>query len=103
MSNLEIKNRIFVKVVKRLGELGLGSPDAPDLCPELTPDVIIIPGDQSLIFEAQTVRALEVLAQICGFALETMILFERIRVHYSRSQQIIDQLKAAGAIVSGEF
>lgn len=103
MSRLEIRNRIFEKVAQRMSKLGIGSPEGREFCPELNPDVIVISDDQSLLFEAQNAWALELMARICGFALETMTLSERIRVHHSRSRQIIENLKAAGATVSGDF
>ena len=83
-----------------MSELGIESPVGLECCPELNPDVIVIPDDRSLHFEAQNPSALEVLARICGFAPETMTLSERIRVHHCRSRQIIDQLRAAGATVA---
>lgn len=103
MSHLEIRDRIFEKVAQRMSELGTGSPNGQEFCPELHPDIIVISDDQSLLFEAQNAWALELLAQICGFARETLTLSERIRVHHCRSRQIIDQLTASGATVSREF
>lgn len=103
VSHLEIWNRIFKDVAQQMNELGSGSPKGQEFCPALPPDIIVISDDQSLLFEAQNAWALELLARICGFARETMTLSERVRVHHCRSRQIIDQLTAAGATVSGEF
>ena len=99
---LTIKNRILKKIKRKLDESEASDSERElDLCSELTPDVIVIKDDQSLLFEAQNVRALEVLAQVCGFDTDTVTLAERIRVHPCRSPQIINQLKAVGATVSG--
>ena len=97
---LKVRNRILSKIAKRLGELGNGNSEPePDFYFEMKPDVIIIPDDQSLLFEAQNAHALEVLSRVCGMAPETMALYEPVRVHPCRSSQIIDKLKAAGASV----
>jgi len=97
----EIKRRIFEKVDERMRELQSGSSAGPEIRPEPQPVVIVIPDDQSLLFEPQNQRALELLARCCGLALEGMTLPERIRVHPCRSRQIIGALKAAGVTVSG--
>ena len=98
---LAVKNRIYRKVAQRLGELGIGNSEPePVFYLEMTPDIVVISDDQSLLFEAQNARALELLTQVCGFSSKTIALFERIRVHPCRSHQIIDRLKAAGATVA---
>jgi len=102
-NNLNIRSRIFARVAQRTSELGLESSGRAGFCPDLNPDVILLPDDQSLLFEVQNVWALELVASICGFASETMMVSERIRVHHCRSRQIVEQLKAAGAIVAGEI
>jgi DNA-directed RNA polymerase subunit RPC12/RpoP len=85
-----------------MGELGLGSTSAPEFCPELNPDVIVISDDQSLHFEAQNLWALEQLACVCGFALDTMTLTDRIRVNHCKSRQLVKALTTAGATVVSE-
>lgn len=67
-----------------------------DACPELNPDVIVIPGDQTVVFEAQNERASALLRRKCGWDTETISVRERIHVHPSQSQKLIDALSTAG-------
>ena len=98
---LAAKSRIFRKLARQLGELGFENiQPEPLFYPELTPDVIVIRDDQSLLFEAQNVNALELMAQVCGYDLDSMTLSEQIRVHPCRSPYIIEKLQAAGATVA---
>lgn len=86
-----------------MAELANQRDETAFFCPELNPDVIVISDDQSLLFEPQNQRALELLTVRCGLALDNFKLPERIRVHPLRSRKIIDELKAAGVTVSGDF
>lgn len=98
---LAAKSRIFRKLAQQLGELGFESSDPePVFYPELTPDIIVIHDDHSLLFEAQNINALELMAQVCGYDLDSMTLSEQIRVHPCRSPYIIEKLQAAGATVA---
>ena len=67
-----------------------------DCCPGLNPDVIIIVGDQTMLFEPQNRRALEWLHERCGMSIEDNPKHNAVRVHPSLSQKIVDELKAAG-------
>jgi hypothetical protein len=96
-----IKQQLYEKVRKRMAELSSQTNNPASFCPELNPDVIVISDDQSLLFEPQNQRALEVLAVRCGVAMGLFKLTERIRVHPLRSRKIIDDLTTAGLIVAG--
>ena len=91
-----IKQQLYEKVHKRMAELASQTDNAASFCPELNPDVIVISDDQSLLFEPQNQRALEVLAVGCGLGMGFFKLTERIRVHPLRSRKIIDDLTVAG-------
>lgn len=96
--DLEIKRKIFEKVSKRINELGYdGSPNL-SCCAELNPDVIVISGEQTFLFEPQNAQAGEWLRQ--RFAMEAVRVRDRIRVHPSRLQKITGELKAAGFVVA---
>ena len=92
----QIKQQIYEKVRRRLAELETDRQEGASFCRELSPDVIVISDDQSLLFEPQNQRALEVLVVGCGFAMGFFKLTERIRVHPLRSRKIIDDLTVAG-------
>jgi hypothetical protein len=96
------KQQLYEKVRKRMAELASQTDNAASFCPELNPDVIVISDDQSLLFEPQNQRALEVLAVRCGLAMGFFKLTERIRVHPLRSRKIIDDLTRAGLHVAQE-
>jgi hypothetical protein len=96
-SESEIKRQILKKLKKRMMELGFTDNVEP---PELKPDVIVISGDQSLLFEPQNMKASEVLHQCCGLvSIDGAERHERIRVHPGRSREIIDDLRTAGLTV----
>jgi hypothetical protein len=95
----EIKRQIFEKFLGRLQNLDVGGAE-PNPCPELNPDVIVISGDQTVVFEAQNERASAFLRRKCGWDTETISVRERIRVHPSRSQRLIRALSDAGLKVA---
>ena len=78
-------------------DAGLGDEDS---CSRLNPDVIVIPGDQTVVFEAQNERASALMRQKCGWETETIRQRERIQVHPTQSQRIIEALTAAGLKVA---
>ena len=90
-TELVIKQRIFEKFMRRLSEIH----ELP-VCPELNPDVIVIPTDQSFLFEPQNPRASELLRRCCGVDAEGIQVRERVRVHPCQSRTIIDNLRTAG-------
>lgn len=100
-SESEIKRLIYEKVRKRMAELVVQSREPRSLCPELNPDVIVISDDQSLLFEPQNQRALELLTMKCGLTVNHFKLPERIRVHPCKSAKIIADLTIAGLKVAG--
>jgi len=102
-SELKLKQQIFEKVRRRMSELEHGGNSALSFCSELNPDVIVISDDQSLLFEPQNQRALELLTLGCGLASEELKLSDRIRVHPCKSRKIIEKLKAVGVTISGDF
>jgi len=91
---VETKRRVFEKVRKRMAELTNQTNNVACFCPELNPDVIVISSDQSFLLEPQNSRVVEWMRQ--HFGLENLRIRDRTRVHPSRSQIIIRQLKAAG-------
>jgi len=93
---LETKQQIYEKVQKRMAESASQQREAADFCSELNPDVIVISDDQTVVFESQNERASALLRQKCGWDTETVSMRERVRVHPSRSQKLIETLSAAG-------
>lgn len=99
--DLETRRQIFEKFLARMKNSGIdvGSGNA-DSCPELNPDIIVISGDQTVVFEAQNERASALLRRRCGWDTETISKRERIHVHPSQSQKLIAALSAEGLIVA---
>lgn len=64
------KDRILKKVASRIQELQIKR--------SLEPDVIVIHDDQSLLFEAQNLAALQLLIKRCGLTTEGITLPERV-------------------------
>lgn len=85
------KQQILEKLRKRLGK----AREMP-MCSELNPDVIVIPADQSFLFEPQNPRASELLRRCCAVDAEDIQVRERVRVHPCQSRKIIDNLRTAG-------
>lgn len=94
----EIRRKTFEKFLNRLRSAV--DKDDPDSCPELNPDVIVIPSDQTVVFEAQNERASALLRRNCGWDTETISARERIRVHPSQCQKLMAALSAAGLKVA---
>ena len=86
----EVKQRIIQKVAKRMDELRTHG----SVCAELNPDVIVVPSEQSLLFEPQNVRVAEWLSRRLG--LNNLRVRDRIRVHPERNEALARELKAAG-------
>lgn len=61
--------------------------------PESTPDILVISGDHTFMFEPQNARGLELLQQCCGLPLD---VGQRVRVHPSRCEAILNFLRIAG-------
>jgi len=91
-----IKQQIYEKVRKRMTQFSKGGDSVAPLYSELNPDVIVISDDQTVVFESQNERASVLLHQKCGWDTETVSVRERVRVHPSRSQKLIETLSAAG-------
>lgn len=89
-----VKQRIFRKFMGQLAESCEMS-----FCPELNPDVIVIPADQSFLFEPQNLRVVEWLHR--QFGMENLGVRERIHVHPSRCQMVSKALRSAGFEMSG--
>jgi len=87
----QIKRRIFAKFAKRMEEL---RQDPQPICHELSPDVIVISGDQTVLFEPQNTRVAEWLR--LRFGLDNLSVRDRVRVHPDRNDAMMQQLKAAG-------
>jgi hypothetical protein len=98
----EIKQQIYEKVRRRLAELETDRQEGASFCRELSPDVIVISDDQSLLFEPQNSRASEFLSQCCGSGLEAFAVKECIRVHPVGSHKLISDLTKAGLNVAQE-
>jgi hypothetical protein len=96
----EIKRKIFEKVAPRMRALSEVVQADRSCCHELNPDVIVISGDQTMLFEPRNRRALEWLHQRYGMNPEGNTKHDAVRVHPSVSQKTIDELKAAGFKVS---
>ena len=101
-SEAEIKQQILEKFVRHLRKLGVDGTRRAfgESCPELNPDVIVISSDQTVVFEAQNERASALLRRKCGWDTETLSSRERIRVHPSQSQKLIELLSSAGLKVA---
>jgi hypothetical protein len=97
----ETRRQIFEKFLARMRNSGIdaGSSDAGS-CPELNPDIIVISGDQTVVFEAQNERASALLRCKCGWDTETISQRERIHVHPSQSEKLVEALSAAGLKVA---
>jgi hypothetical protein len=97
----EIGRQIFEKFLNRVKKLSVdGICGDADSCPELNPDIIVISGDQTVVFEAQNERASALLRQRCGWDTETISVRERIHVHPSQSQKLVEALSVAGLKVA---
>lgn len=92
----QTRQQIFRKFLARIK----ASEVEGDCCPELNPDIIVVSGDQTVIFEAQNERASAMLRRRCGWETETISVRERIHVHPSQSQKLIEALAAAGLRVA---
>jgi hypothetical protein len=96
LSEFELERRIREKVRKRMNELAVeGGAGAS----QLNPDVIVISGDQTFLFEPQNSRASSWLHKRYGLETENHGGRERIRVHPCESPKIVADLKAAGFAV----
>ena len=91
MREEQIKGRIFENLAKRIDGL---RQDPQLFCSELNPDVIVISGDQTLLFEPQNVRVAEWLR--LRFGLDNLSVRDRVRVHPACNETMLQQLKAAG-------
>jgi hypothetical protein len=91
------KQQLFEKVRQRMAELGLdnSAAESPFHC-ETTPDVVVISGDQTLLFESQNLQVTHWLYRRYGFNAHDAEARDRIRVHPCEYHKIIDDLKAAG-------
>jgi len=94
------KEEILENVKRRIAEIRRADSFEWEFCPELNPDVIVIPTDQTVIFEAQNERASSLLRRKCGWNTETITRRERIRVHPAQSHRLIAALSAAGLKVA---
>lgn len=92
----DIKQQIYEKVWKRMKELQSRGCGEDSFCPELNPDVIIISGGRTFLFEPQNARASELLQQCCGSDVEDSRVRGRVRVHPCRCQAIMNILRIAG-------
>ena len=92
--DLEIKQKIFEKVTKRMNELCIQGSRGFAVCLELNPDVIVISADQSFLFEPQNLQVTEWLHR--HFGIDNLRVRDRIRVHPSQRQRLTAELKAAG-------
>lgn len=92
----EIKRKIFEKVAPRMRALSEPMLADSSVCRDLNPDVIVVSGDQTTLFEPRNRRALEWLHQRYGMNPEGNTKHDAVRVHPSVSQKVIDELKAAG-------
>jgi hypothetical protein len=90
----QIKRQILEKVAHRMGELETCVFSDSSVCTELNPDVIVISDDSSLLFELQNLRVIEWLRR--QFGVNDLRVRDRIRVHPSRYQMMVSELKAAG-------
>lgn len=97
----ETRQQIFEKFLAEMRKSRVDVTPGPlDPCPELNPDIIVISGDQTAIFEAQNERASALLRQKCGWDTETISMRERIHVHPSQSQKLIEVLSSSGLKVA---
>lgn len=87
------RQEIFEKIRKRI----VKSRRKKDFCPELNPDVIVISGDGTLLFQPRKQRALEWLHERYGMSVDER---DSICVHPTRARKIIAELKAAGFTVT---
>lgn len=90
----EIKQQIYEKVRRRLAELETDRQKGVSFCHQLSPDVIVISDDQSLLFEPQNLRGIEWLRR--RFGMDNLGIRDRLRVHPSQCQKMVRELKAAG-------
>lgn len=90
----EIKRRIYEKFVRRMEKLQSEQTAQFEHCRELNPDVIVIAGDETLLFEPQNLRVTEWLHR--HFGMDNLRIRERIQVHPARRQVLTCELKTAG-------
>lgn len=99
LTESEIKQRIFGKVARRMRALSEQMSQDSSYCSELNPDVIVISGEQTMLFEPQNLRVVKWLHR--RFGMEDLEVREQIRVHPARCQMLSEALRAAGFEVSG--
>ena len=91
----KVKRQIFEKVAKRMDEFRFGNAD----CAELNPDVIVISGEQTMLFEPQNLRVVKWLHR--RFGMQNLDVREQIHIHPARCQILAEALRAEGFEVSG--
>jgi hypothetical protein len=90
-SQIATKRAIWEKVRRRMTDL---QERESHLCAELNPDVIVISGDQSFLFEPQNLKVTEWLRR--HFRMENLGIRDQLRVHPAQSGKTVMELKAAG-------
>lgn len=88
----QTKRRILEKVARRMTELR--KQKSEDCCAELNPDVIVIPADQSFLFEPQNSKAVEWLRR--HFEMDSLGIREPIRIHPSQRERVVEKMTLAG-------
>lgn len=94
------RQQIVEKAKKRIAELQASNSGKWEFCPELNPDVIVISGDQTMLFEPQNERATKWLRHCCGLSSGEDNRLDSIRVHPSQSRKMMARLKEAGFTVA---
>ena len=94
------RQKILENVKRRIADMRRAEARQLEFCPELNPDVIVISGNQTMIFETQNERASALLRRKCGWDTETISRRERIRVHPAESSRLIMTLLSEGLNVA---
>lgn len=104
MDHFRVKQQIWNKFARRMQEWQENESRAafPPLNPsDMNPDVIVIPQNGTLLFEARTPQATEWLRNRYGLAVGAADGDTHILVHPNQQRQLTAELQAAGFAVTG--